>query len=161
MTLDAEQFRAAMRAWTSGVTVVTAAFEGEQHGMTVSSFTSISLEPPLIVISLHTESHTHALVSKAGAFAVTILSSSQEVLSERFAGRLPEPGSRLEGLETETLLTGAPFLKGGLAYLDCRVTQSVPSGMNTLFIAEVVAARGYDHNNALIYHDRQYHKLED
>ena len=166
MTLDAEQLRAAMRAWTSGVTVVTAAYKGEQHGMTVSSFASISLDPPLIIISLHTESHTHRLVSQAGAFAVTILSASQQAISERFAGRVSDPASRLEGLETETLLTGAPFLKGGLAYLDCRVTQSVPSGMNTLFIAEVIAtrvftARGYDHNRALVYHDRQYHKLED
>ncbi|MBZ5696511.1 MAG: flavin reductase family protein [Acidobacteriia bacterium] len=166
MTLDAEQFRAAMRAWTSGVTVVTAAFEGEQHGMTVSSFTSISLDPPMIVISLHTESHTHALVSRAGAFAVTILSSNQQAISERFAGRLSETESRLEGLETETLVSGAPFLKGGLAYLDCRVTQIIPSGMNTLFIAEVIAtrvrtARSYDHTRALVYHDRKYHKLQD
>lgn len=166
MTLDAEQLRAAMRAWSSGVTVVTAVYEGEEHGMTVSSFASISLDPPLVIISLNAESHTQRLVSRAGAFAVTILSASQQVLSERFAGRLSEAGSRLDGLETETLLTGAPFLKGGLAYLDCRVTQSIPSGMNTLFIAEVVAARvftarGYDHNRALIYHDRKYHKLEE
>jgi flavin reductase (DIM6/NTAB) family NADH-FMN oxidoreductase RutF len=120
----------------------------------------------LIIISLNAESHTNRLVSRAGAFAVTILSASQQVLSERFAGRLSEAGSRLDGLETETLVTGAPFLKGGLAYLDCRVTQTIPSGMNTLFIAEVVAARvftsrGYDHKRALIYHDRKYHKLED
>lgn len=161
MTLNAEELRAAMRAWTSGVTVVTAAYEGEKHGMTVSSFTSISLEPPLIVISLHTESHTHALVSKAGAFAVTILSADQQELSERFSGRLAESGDRLEGVETETLMSGAPFLKGGLAYLDCRVTQSIPSGMNTLFIAEVIAARGYNHKQVLVYHDRKYHKLED
>jgi len=161
MTLDAEELRAAMRAWTSGVTVVTAAYDGEQHGMTVSSFTSISLDPPLIVISLHTESHTHELVRKAGAFAVTILSADQQALSERFAGRLPEAGSRLDGLETETLVSGAPFLKGGLAYLDCQVTQSIPSGMNTLFIAEVVAAKSYDHEQVLVYHDRKYHKLED
>ena len=58
-------------------------------------------------------------------------------------------------------MSGAPFIKGGLAYLDCRVTQSIPSGMNTLFIAEVVAARGYDHDRVLIYHDRQYRKLQD
>jgi flavin reductase (DIM6/NTAB) family NADH-FMN oxidoreductase RutF len=161
MTLDAEQLRAAMRAWTSGVTVVTATYKGEQHGMTVNSFTSISLNPPLIVISLQKASHTHMLVSKAGAFAVTILSADQQTVSERFAGKLSENGSRLEGLETETLVTGAPFIKGGLSYLDCRVTQSIPSGMNTLFIAEVVAARGYDHDRVLVYHDRQYRKLED
>jgi flavin reductase (DIM6/NTAB) family NADH-FMN oxidoreductase RutF len=162
MTLDAEQLRAAMRAWTSGVTVVTSAHGGEQHGMTVNSFTSISLDPPLIIISLQTASHTHALVSRAGIFGVTILSADQQAISERFAGRVAEGiGNRLEELETETLVSGAPFIKGGLAYLDCRVTQSIPSGMNTLFIAEVVAARGYDHDRVLIYHDRQYRKLQD
>ena len=162
MTFDAEQLRAAMRAWTSGVTVVTATFGGEQHGMTVNSFTSISLDPPLIIISLHTASHTFSLVSQAGAFAVTILSEDQQVISERFAGRFSDDvGSRLEDLDTETLVSGAPFIKGGLAYLDCRVTQSIPSGMNTLFIAEVVAARGYDHDRVLVYHDRHYGKLRE
>ena len=66
-----------------------------------------------------------------------------------------------DGLETETLQTGAPLIKGGLAYLDCRVTQSIPAGMNTLFLAEVVAARGYDHRQPLVYHDRKYRKLQD
>jgi flavin reductase (DIM6/NTAB) family NADH-FMN oxidoreductase RutF len=162
MTLDAEQLRAAMRAWTSGVTVVTAAYDGEQHGMTVNSFTSISLDPPLIIISLQKASHTHRLVSKAAAFAVTILSEDQQEISERFAGHAStQSGDRMENLETETLETGSPLIKGGLAYLDCRVSQSIACGMNTLFIAEVVAARGYDHERVLIYHDRKYRKLQD
>lgn len=160
MTLDAEGLRAAMRAWTSGVVVVTAAHNGERHGMTVSSFTSISLDPALIIISLQAASHTHELVSQAGTFAVTILSADQRMISERFAGRT-EDGDRFDGLETETLETGAPFLKGGLAYLDCRVTQSVPSGMNTLFIAEVVAARSEGSGQPLVYHDRQYRVFKD
>ncbi len=150
-----------MRAWTSGVTVVTAAYNGEQHGMTVSSFTSISLDPPLIVISLQTVSQTHDMVVKAGAFGVTILAASQQELSERFSSRQASMSERLDGLDTETLVTGAPFIKGGLAYLDCRVTQSVQSGMNTLFIAEVVAVRGDDHDAPLVYHDRTYHRLEE
>ena len=157
----ADQLRAAMRAWTSGVTVVTAVYEGEQHGMTVSSFTSISLDPPLIVISLQTVSRTHDMVVKAGAFGVTILAASQQALSERFANRQPSMGERLDGLETETLVTGAPFIKGGLAYMDCRVTQTIQSGMNTLFIAEVVAVRGDDHDSPLVYHDRTYHRLKE
>lgn len=161
MTLDAERLRTAMRAWTSGVTVVTVAHAGEQHGMTVSSFASISLDPPLIVISLQTASRTHELVSRAGAFGVTVLSADQREISERFAGQLSESGDRLGGLETETLLTGAPMIKGGLAHLDCRVTQSIPVGMNTLFIAEVVAVRGYDHGQPLVYQNRHYHRLRD
>ncbi len=123
MAFDAEHLRAAMRAWISGVTIVTAAYNGEQHGMTVSSFTSISLDPPLIVISLQTVSRTYELVSRAQAFGVTILAADQQALAERFAGRPAETEDRLEGLQTEIFVTGAPFIKGGLAYLDCRVTQ--------------------------------------
>jgi len=159
MTLDAEQLRTAMRAWTSGVAIVTAAYDGQQHGMTVSSFTSISLDPPLVVISLQTTSRTHDMVSRAGAFGVTILAAGQEELSERFADRPPGRNHGLEGLQTETLVTGAPMIRGGLASLDCKVSQAVRVGMNTLFIGEVVAVRGDDQAAPLIYHDRAYRRL--
>lgn len=159
MTLDPEQLRAAMRAWTSGVTVVTAAYAGEQHGMTVNSFTSVSLEPPLIIISLQDTARTRDLVYHAQAFGVTILSAAQQEISERFAGRSADSEQRMAGLKTETLVTGAPFLKGGLAYLDCRVRQSVDVGPNTMFIAEVVAARGDGEGSPLLYHNRKYHRL--
>src|SRR5512138_2116096 len=157
----ADQLRAAMRAWTSGVTIVTAVYQGEQHGMTVSSFTSISLDPPEVIISLQTASRTHDMVVKAGAFGVTILAASQRELSERFASSSASMTERLDGLETETLVTGAPLIKGGLAYLDCRVRQSIPAGMNTLFVAEVVDVRGDDHDAPLVYHDRDYHRLQE
>jgi flavin reductase (DIM6/NTAB) family NADH-FMN oxidoreductase RutF len=157
--LDPEQLRQSMRAWVSGVTIVTASHAGELHGMTVSSFTSVALEPPLIIISLQTASRTQNLVSQAKAFAVTILAEGQQELSDRFAGRVADAEDRLAGLETETLATGAPFIKGGLAYLDCRVMQSISMGTNTLFLAEVVAARGNGAGQPLVYHDRKYHKL--
>ena len=157
----ADQLRAAMRAWTSGITLVTASWEGERHGMTVSSFTSISLDPPLVIISLQTASRTHDVVAKAGAFGVTILAADQQGLSERFSNRQTTMGERLDGLDTETLVTGAPFLRGGLAYLDCRVSQSIPCGMNTLFVGEVVAMSADDHQGPLVYHDRSYHRLQE
>ena len=159
IVLDPEQLRQSMRAWTSGVTIVTASHTGEQHGMTVSSFTSVALEPPIIIISLQTASRTHALVTQANAFAVTILSEDQQEISNRFAGRIADTEDRLAGLETELLVTGAPFIKGGLAYLDCTVMQSISIGTNTLFLAEVVAARGNGEGRPLVYHDRKYHKL--
>jgi flavin reductase len=160
-TKGGELLRTAMRAWTTGVAIVTAAYQGEQHGMTVSSFSSISLDPPLIAISLQTASHTHELVSRAGTFGVTILSLAQQDLSERFAGRGSEPGARLNGIQTEILATGAPLIAGGLAFLDCRVLQTIAAGMNTLFIAEVVAARGDDQDAPLVYHDRAYRRLQE
>ena len=158
MTLDPEQLRLAMRAWSSGVTVVTAAHDGEQHGMTVSSFTSVSLEPPLIIISLHTESRTHRLVHAANAFAVSILSADQRAISDRFAGRTDDE-DRFVGLDTETLVTGAPAIKNALARLDCRVIQVISAGMNTIFLAEVVAARSCGDGLPLVYHDRRYWNL--
>jgi flavin reductase (DIM6/NTAB) family NADH-FMN oxidoreductase RutF len=157
--LDPEQLRQSMRAWISGVTIVTASHAGERHGMTVSSFTSVALEPPLIIISLQTASRTHHLVAQANAFAVTILADDQQELSDRFAGRIADAEDHLAGIETETLATGAPFIKGGLAYLDCRVMQSIAMGTNTLFLAEVVAARSNGEGQPLVYHDRKYHKL--
>ena len=158
--MDTEQLRKTMRAWSSGVTVVTAAHEGNQHGMTVSSFTSVALDPPRVVVSLQTDSRTHTLIAETGSFAVTILAAGQDEISDRFAGRVPDTEDRLAGLETETMVTGAPFLKGGLAYIDCRVIQAIPAGTNTLFLAEVVAASGWKgQGKPLIYHDRHYHSL--
>jgi flavin reductase (DIM6/NTAB) family NADH-FMN oxidoreductase RutF len=159
MTFNPEELRAAMRAWTSGVTIVTAAHEGEQHGMTVSSFTSVSLEPPLIIISLQDTTRTRELVYHAQAFGVTILASDQEAISNRFAGRNPGSENRMAEVETETLVTGAPLIKGGLAYIDCRVKQSIDVGPNTLFVGEVVATRAMSESRPLVYHARQYRQL--
>ena len=159
--LDPEKLRQSMRAWSSGVTIVTAATPNEQHGMTVSSFTSVALEPPMVIVSLQTSSRTHDLVSQANAFGITILAQDQQGISERFAGRGDDEEDRLAGVETESMVTGAPFLKGGLAYLDCRVSQAIPVGSNTLFLAEVVAAQGDGEGQPLVYHDRKYCKLTD
>lgn len=158
-SLDPEELRAAMRAWTVGVTIVTAAHQGEQHGMTVNSFTSVSLDPPLVIISLQNDTRTCALVRRAEAFGVTVLSSLQADLSDLFAGRLLNSEERMSSVETETLVTGAPLIKGGLAYFDCRVRQSLPAGVNTLFLAEVVAARSYGEDHPLVYHNREYRRL--
>ena len=159
MTLDPENLRSAMRAWSAGVTVVTAVHEGERHGMTVNSFTSISLTPPLLIISLQQNTRTHELVMKSRAFGLTILAVDQANVSDLFAGRMPEVEDRLAAVKTETLVTGSPLIVGGLSWLDCRVVQTYDAGMTTLFIAEVVAAQGTGSGDPLIYHNREYWKL--
>jgi flavin reductase (DIM6/NTAB) family NADH-FMN oxidoreductase RutF len=159
MTLDPEKLRHAMRAWTTGVAIVTSIYEGQQYGMTVNSFTSISLEPPLISVTLKRLTHTHDLVEKSGLFSVTILTAAQKELSDRFAGKLPSITNRFDGLQTETISLDAPVFKEGMAYFDCRVVSSMPVGENTLFVAEVVDARGEGQGNPLVYHNREYWKL--
>ena len=159
MPLDPEKLRHAMRAWTTGVVIVTSMFEGQQYGMTVNSFTSISLEPPLICVTLKRLTHTHDLVVKSGMFSVTILTSAQKELSDRFAGKMPHLVDRFEGIQTETISLDSPVFKDGLAYFDCRVVNSMPVGENTLFIAEVLDARGEGEGVPLVYHNREYWKL--
>jgi flavin reductase (DIM6/NTAB) family NADH-FMN oxidoreductase RutF len=163
MTLDPEQLRHAMRAWTTGVAVITATHDGRQYGMTVNSFTSLSLEPPLISVTLKKLTHTHDLVEASGEFSVTILSAYQKELSERFAGKQPEIKDRFADVPTETLLIHAPVIKGGMAYFNCRVVNSMPAGENTLFVAEVISVSrigdGEGEGHPLVYHNRTYWAL--
>jgi len=159
MTLDPEQLRHAMRAWTTGVAVITAAHEGQRYGMTVNSFTSISLEPSLISVTLKQLTHTYELIQKSGEFALTVLSENQGDLSDRFAGKIPDITDRFEGVETETLLIDAPLISGGMAFFNCRVKDSTIIGENVLVIAEVIAARGEGGGDPLVYHNRVFWKL--
>ncbi len=159
MTLDSEKLRHAMRAWTTGVAIVTSTYEAQQYGMTVNSFTSISLEPPLVSVTLKQLTHTHDLVVQSGMFAVTILTKEQKELSERFAGKLPNITNRFDGVQTDKLFSDAPIFKNGMAYFNCRVVNAFPVGENTLFVAEVIAARGEGEGEPLVYHNREYWNL--
>ena len=159
MPLDPEKLRHAMRSWTTGVTIVTSLYEDQQYGMTVNSFTSLSLDPPLVAVALKQLTHTHELVVKSGMFSVTILTAAQKELSDRFAGKMPDIVNRFDGVQTETISLDAPVFKDGMAYFDCQVVQSIPVGENTLFIAEVLDARGEGGGNPLVYHNREYWKL--
>ncbi len=158
MTLDSEKLRSSMRAWSAGVTVVTSVHEGRKHGATVNSFTSISLDPALIIIVLQKSAKTHDLILKTRTFGVTILSAEQAQLSELFAGKIAVE-DRFAGLQTETLVTGSPLLVGGLAWLDCRVVETLDTGNSTLFIAEALAAQSMGDGQPLIYHHREYWNL--
>ena len=160
MTVESDLFRQTMRFWATGVTVVTAAHAGVQHGMTVSAFTSLTLTPPQVLISLAQNSRTHGLITRAQAFGVTILAADQQEISERFAGRVADDLDRLAGLETFTLVSGTPMLAGGLSHLDCRVITTLDCGTSTLFIGEVVAAQSAQGGAPLLYFNRDYRELK-
>jgi len=159
MSVDAETLRRVMRLWATGVTVVTAQSDGQRHGMTVSSFTSVALEPPLVLISLERVTRTHGMVERSGRFGVTILAQDQQEVSDRFGGRIADLDDRFEGLETETLQSGVPFVRGGLAFFDCEVVASYPAGTHTLFIGEVMAVRSRKTGNPLLYFNRDYRRI--
>src|SRR5512141_1450194 len=110
-----ELLRRAMRHWVTGVAIVTSHYAGASHGMTVNSFNSISLEPPVVTVTMNHNTRTSHLVQQSGVFAVTILSARQQPLAELFAGRVDTAADRMAGLDTFTLKTGAPLISGGLA----------------------------------------------
>jgi flavin reductase (DIM6/NTAB) family NADH-FMN oxidoreductase RutF len=160
MPVDPKALRLVMRTWATGVTVVATECDGVRHGMTVSSFTSVSLDPPLVLVSLERATQTHRLLEQSGYFSVTVLSEEQQAVSGRFAGRQPDGEERFAGLETFTLVSGAPFIGGGLAYFDCRVVSTYLAGTHTVFIGAVLAVQSGDQTGApLLYHDRDYRQL--
>jgi len=161
MTIDDKTFRQTMSLWTTGVTVVTTWFEGLQRGLTVSSFTSVSTIPPVVLVSINKFSRTHQLIQQARIFAVTILEQSQQPISDKFAGLVPEEEDRFYGLETGTLATGAPIIVGGVASFDCRVIQTVDIGDNTVFFGEVLAALYHEKLKPLLYTNRTYKSLKE
>jgi flavin reductase (DIM6/NTAB) family NADH-FMN oxidoreductase RutF len=159
MAIDPSDFRTAMREWATGVSVCATDHQGMRHGMTVNSFTSISLTPPLVLVSLERKSRTHALVKNAGFFGVTILARHQVDVSDCFAGRHTEHENRFENVQTFTLATGAPFIAGGLAFFDCRVVSAQDVATHTIFIGEVVSLQinsHHDGSHPLIYHRQTY-----
>lgn len=161
MPVDPEELRLAMRRWTTGVTVVSVKHKGISHGMTVSSFTSVSLNPATVIVSLMKASRTHDMIINNGTFGITFLSNHQQSISERFAEQSTEIGDRFIGLETFTLMSGAPFIRGSLAFLDCRLVTVHGFGMNSLLVSEVLATKVGNGKKPIVYFDQRYHKLQE
>lgn len=158
-----KNMRFQMRSWVSGVGIAASLYEGVRHGMTISSFTSISIEPPRIIISLDKDTRTHAQVKKSGSFAVTLLAEQQKDISVRFAGALEAKASRFDGIDFSSSASGNPIIAGGLAYFDCQIIDSFEAGNQTVFIGDVIEAGMPKDAIAgaapLVYFDRDYRAL--
>jgi flavin reductase (DIM6/NTAB) family NADH-FMN oxidoreductase RutF len=159
MTIQSEVLRATMRQWVTGVTVVTSAYDGEYAGMTVSSFTSVSLEPPTVLVCLNKNSYCHSVVHKSGIFAISLLSVGQENLSKRFAGLDSTVTDKFDGVEVIVGETGAPLLVGAIGHLDCVVRSTHDTSTHTIFIAELVYVDVNVDKPPLVYYNRNYHLL--
>jgi len=152
----------AMRAWLTGVAIVTGRNGEAFHGMTANSFNSLVLDPPTVLVALRQHTRTQQLVRKGGTFAISILDIHQIGLAKRFAGQTEIDKPRFEGVETFQMVTGAPLIKNATAYLDCKVVKDFDIGETTVFIGEVLASRidPGDGKEPLLYFNRQWRKLE-
>jgi flavin reductase (DIM6/NTAB) family NADH-FMN oxidoreductase RutF len=162
VTVDPDTFKSALAQWPSGVTVVTMrAEDGTWHGMTASSFSSVSATPPLVSVCLVKTLWSHELIMKSGIFGVNILASDQTELGKRFAGMRPEITNRFEGVDTLTAETGVPLFSQALAWLDCKVVNAYEGGDHTIFVGEVQAARNPRKAAPLLFHSRNWGQFAD
>jgi flavin reductase (DIM6/NTAB) family NADH-FMN oxidoreductase RutF len=158
-SVGSEEFKQALRQFASGVTIVTAEHDGERYGITVSAFASISLEPPIVMVSINNSSPLSQMIVESEHFAVHILSSDQESMSTLFAASVP--GQEKYGeLSVELGPSGAPLFDGALALLDCVLDQTLEVGTHTLMFGRVVHADSeVEASSPLLYYHRRYWTL--
>jgi len=155
---DVSAFRKAMGSFPTGVTVVTVASgDGTMHGMTVNSFSSVSLDPMLVLVCLNEASRAVGLIERAGAFGVNVLSAGQRDISSWFANRHRPAGSAMfDGVPLEPGATGCPVLAGAAASFGCRLRQSYRAGDHVIVLGEVVELVHRPELEPLIFHAGTY-----
>ncbi len=157
MPVDQDTFRALLGRFPSGVTVVTTRdADGVPHGMTVSSFCSVSLEPPLILVCIEKVASMHDLLVESQAFAVNVLADHQEFLSRRFSDE--GVAARFDGIGWSGGPAG-PVIDDVHAIIECRKVFSQPAGDHTIIVAEVVGGSASNDNSPLAYYRSGYGKL--
>jgi len=157
MTVTADAFRDALACWASGVTIVTSCHDEVVHGMTVSAFASVSLDPPLVLVCADKGSETHGVIAASGHFAVNVLGEGQRALSDRFA-RAKDEHLRFEGVAWGRAVTGAPLLDEALVSIDCRTEAAHDAGDHVIYVGRVEALRRRE-GEPLLYYRGRYRSL--
>jgi flavin reductase len=152
-----KDFRSAVGAFATGVTVVTTSSGEHSYGMTANAFSSVSLDPPLVLVCVISNSEGSAHIRRNGCFAVNILHANQEPMSRYFASRdRPRGRDAFREVPHRTLASGSPILEGAAGYLDCRLHAEHEAGDHLIFIGEVLEL-GYDPDGQpLVFHGGQY-----
>ena len=157
MAIDDAQFKLAMSHFASGVTVVTTEHEGTLYGMTVASFASLSLNPPLVLICIEKNVKSHDAIASSGRFGVNILSAGQGEVSGRFASK--EIEDRFAGVSHHAgPELGVPLLDGAICAIECRVHAQLPGGDHSIFVGEVMSVQTGE-GEPLVYFRSGYRAL--
>ena len=162
MTVSPADFRNALGSFATGVTVITVDHEGEVHGMTANAFSSVSLDPPLILVCVNHKARTHAHLHARQRFGVNVLAKDQRAISEYYALATAshQEAQRKAGARFDRTPQGTPILHGALAYLECRLHTAHDAGDHTIFIAEVEDVVVH-HGDPLLYFRGAYRDLAD
>ena len=159
MTIQ-DDFKNALSSWASGVSVVSTRADGLAYGLTVSSFSSLSLDPPLVLVCLSNRNRLPDMIAAANGFTVSVLASDQADVSNSFAKSGREPTTEFEGAEEQQTESGLPAVAGAAAFVSCELHDTLIKGDHTIVIGRVVQAESRD-CEPLLYHNRRYRMLHD
>ena len=152
--IDADEYRNTLGRFASGVTVVTVRVDGRVRGMTAISFCSVSLDPPLVGVSVGRHTKMHGLLPQCGDFGISILAGNQQALSDHFAARaVAEAGPRFEDVE------GIPMVCGPLAHICCAMHSRFDAGDHTIYVGRVGYVNFREDAEPLIYYGGAYRSL--
>ena len=156
MTTGAD-LRGLMRLWPHGVSILSVDVDGDRMGVTVSSLVSLSLEPPLVGVSIGKDASCYELLHSAGRFAISLLGAEQEELARRFAAGYP-PIVHWQGVPTREG-TVAPLIEGALGWIEAETRAEADAGDHTFFIADVLSIEHGPSHHALVYRETTYHSV--
>jgi|SRR5215204_322616 len=155
--IDKDEFRAALGRFPSGVTVVTTKdAAGRFHGITVSAFASVSLDPPMILVCIEKTTGSHYAFQESEFFVVNVLTEEQENLSNRFASPIPD---KFDGIDYRLGVGEIPVLADALVTLECRLAYAHEGGDHTIFVGLIEKSETKD-ANPLVYWHGNYRKLD-
>jgi flavin reductase (DIM6/NTAB) family NADH-FMN oxidoreductase RutF len=154
-----DDFKGALGSWAAGVTVVTTKHDEGIYGITVSSFSSLSVDPLLILVCVMNSNHMARLIPESGRFAVSILAEDQTNVSAYFAVSGRVPGPHFDDVAFVEWHTGAPIISGALAHLDCELEAAIPGGDHTIMIGRVLGAASNPDAKPLLYYRRGYRTI--
>jgi flavin reductase (DIM6/NTAB) family NADH-FMN oxidoreductase RutF len=155
MTTIAAGFKDALASWASGVSVVTTRAGGLAYGLTVSSFTSLSLDPPLVLVCVGNRNRLPAMIRDAGRFAVSLLAADQAGISAQLARSGRDPGPDL-GVPSAATSSGVPIVAEAIACIACDLHHELVVGDHTVIVGRVTEASARADREPLVYHRRGY-----
>jgi len=160
--IDPALFKHAMRRLAGGVAVITVGAGADRTGFTATSVTSLSADPPRLIVSLNRSSSSWPILNDYKSFGVNLLNSGQEQIADRFAGRGGEKGqSRYFGSKWKTLVTGSPLLQDALAAIDCTVEEVIERHSHAIIIGRIEAVELGPMADPLLYWSGGYHTIND
>lgn len=153
--MDQLEFRRVVGHFTTGVTVVASrTSDGDPCGLTANAVASVSLRPLLVLVCLDRHASSHGCILERGAFSINVLEEGDGWVADQFSDPVPEPGEKFEGIGHREETTGSPILDRALAWLDCRIWETMEAGDHTIVVGEVAAGDARPGSPLVFYRGR-------